>query len=70
MKGDVRMRPLIEILEDERTLMLKLESVYRYMLKDDDAEVFQILKAKKDTLERDLGLVHIELREYIGNLFE
>ena len=70
MKGDVHMRPLIEILEDERTLIQKLESVYRFMLKDDDAEILQILKAKKDNLERDLGLVRVELREYIGELFE
>lgn len=70
MKGDVHMRPLIEILEDERTLMLKLESVCRYILKDDDVEILQIMKAKKDSLERDLGLTRNELREYIGGLFE
>ena len=69
MKGDT-MRPLIDILEDERTLMQKLESVYRFMLKDDDPEILQILKAKKDNLERDLGLVRIELKEYIGDLFD
>lgn len=70
MKGDVRMRPLIEILEDERKIMLKLESVCRYMLKDDDVEILQIMKAKKDSLERDLGLTRNELREYIEGLFD
>lgn len=64
------MRPLIEILEDERTLMQKLESVYRYMLKDDDPDVFDILKARKEVIERDLDKVHNELREYIAGLFE
>lgn len=63
------MRPLMEILEDERTLMQKLESIYRYMLRDDDPELLSILHAKKENLERDLGLVHIELKEYIGDLF-
>lgn len=63
------MRPLIEILEDERTLMQKLESIYRYMFRDDDPELLDILYAKKANLERDLGLVRIELKEYIGDLF-
>ena len=63
------MRPLMEILEDERTLMQKLESIYRYMLRDDDPELLSILHAKKENLERDLGLVRIELKEYIGDLF-
>ena len=63
------MRPLIEILEDERTLVQKLESIYRYMLRDDDPELFDILRAKKENLERDLGLVRVELKEYIGDLF-
>ena len=64
------MRPLIEILEDERTLMQKLDSIYRFMLRDDDPEVLNILNAKRVNLERDLDLVHVELREYIGDLFD
>lgn len=63
------MRPLIEILEDERIMMQRLESVHRYMLKDDDPELLSILFAKKEALERDLGLVRVELKEYIGDLF-
>lgn len=63
------MRPLIEILEDERKLMQRLESVYRYMLRDDDPELLELLYAKKNNLERDLGLVRVELKEYIGDLF-
>lgn len=64
------MRPLIEILEDERTLMQKLESIYRYLLRDDDPEMLELLYAKKNNLERDLGLVRVELKEYIGDLFQ
>ena len=64
------MRPLMEILEDERTLMQKLESVHRYMLKDDDPEVFDILVAQKERVERDIALVRIEIKEYIGDLFD
>lgn len=64
------MRPLIEVLEDERTMMQRLESIYRYMLRDDDPEVFDILHAKKVKLERDLNEVRIELKEYMENLFQ
>lgn len=64
------MRPLIEILEDERTLMHKLESIYRYLLKDDDPEVVDILTAQKERIERDLNKTRNELQEYIGQLFE
>lgn len=69
MKGDT-MRPLIEILEDERTLMHKLDSLHRYMLKDDDVEVIDILTTKKFDVERKLGMVRIELREYMAELFK
>lgn len=64
------MRPLIEILEDERAMMQRLESIYRYMLRDDDQEVFDILHAKKVKLERDLNNVRTELKEYMENLFQ
>ena len=62
------MRPLIEILEDERTLNQRLESVYRYMFKDDDPEIFDILRAQKERFERDLDKTRNELREYIVEL--
>lgn len=63
------MRPLIEILEDERKIMQRLESIYRFLLRDDDPELLSILHAKKDVLERDLKLIRVELKEYIGDLF-
>ena len=64
------MRPLMEILEDERTLMLKLESVHRYILRTDDRETLDILVAQTEKIERDIGLARAELKEYIGELFE
>lgn len=63
------MRPLIEILEDERTLLHKLETVERYLLRDDDPEVLSILYAQRNKVIRNLDLLHIELKEYIGDLF-
>lgn len=62
------MRPLIEILEDERTLNQKLESVYRYLVKTDDCETIDILEAQRNRVERDLNKVRNELREYVVEL--
>lgn len=62
------MRSLIEMLEDERTLMQKLESVHRYLLRTDDNETIDILIAQKKRVERDLGLIRNELKEYLGDL--
>ena len=64
------MRPLMEILEEERNTIQRLESIYRYMLRDDEPEVFDILHAKKVKLERDLTMVRTELKEYMENLFQ
>lgn len=63
------MRPLIEILEDERTLLHKLETVEHYLLRDDDPEVLSILNAQRNKVIQNLDLLHIELKEYIGDLF-
>ena len=68
MKGGVFMRPLIEILEDERTLVQKLESVHRYMLRTDDTETIDILVAQERRVNRDLEKVHAEIKEYLINL--
>ena len=64
------MRPLLDILEDERTLMQKLESVYRFILRDDDPEILTLLYGKKANLERDLDSVRSELREYVTELLK
>ena len=59
------MRPLIEILEHERTLTHKLESVYRYLGRVDDIDTLDILAAQKKRVEGDLAKVRNEMREYI-----
>ena len=67
MKGDT-MRPLIEILEDERALMQKLESIYRYMGKTDDSEALDILNAQREKTEREINKVRTELLDYMEEL--
>ena len=64
------MRPLIEILEDERTLMHKIDSVHRYLVKTDDWETIKILKAQLDRIERDLEKVRNEMKEYVVELID
>lgn len=62
------MRPLIEILEDERTLMQKRESIMRYLVKTDDEELIDILTTRERIVKRDLDKTRDELREYITEL--
>jgi hypothetical protein len=64
------MRPLIEILEDERTLTHKLESVYRYLGRVDDIDTLDILAAQKKRVEGDLAKVRNEMREYVEILLK
>ena len=64
------MRPLMEILEDERSLMLKAETIQQNMLRYHGPDVDDILKARMRFVERDLDKVHNELREYIAVLFK
>jgi hypothetical protein len=66
----IPMRPLIDILEDERALTHKQEAIARYLLKTDDIELIDILTARDGIVKRDLDKVQNELREYIANLFE
>ena len=63
------MRPLMEILEDERMLMLKQDTIYQNMLRYNGPEVNNILFARKDVVDRDLRRIRDEIREYIENLF-
>lgn len=63
------MRPLMEILEDERMLMLKQDTIYQNMLRYNGPEVDKILFTRKDIVDRDLKHVRNEIREYIENLF-
>jgi hypothetical protein len=64
------MRPLIEILENERTLMQRLESVTKYLLKDSDPEVQEILLAQRGKFKRELNDIQIELGERIEQLLK
>lgn len=64
------MRPLMEILEDERSLMLKVDTIQQNMLRYQGPDVDDILKARMRFVERDLDKVRNELREYIAVLFK
>jgi hypothetical protein len=66
----IPMRPLIEILEDERTLTHKQEALIRYLLRDDDPELVDILEAKLSVVKRDLAKTKNELREYMAELLD
>lgn len=63
------MRPLMEILEDERMLMLKQDTIYQNMLRYSGPDVNNILMVRKDIVERDLEKIRSEIREYIEELF-
>lgn len=63
------MRPLIEILEDERMTMLKLDHIFQHMSRTDDLETLSLLKNKKNKIERELNSVRDELRGYFSELF-
>ena len=62
------MRPLIDILEDERMLDLKLEAVCRRLTKTSNYEEIEFLYAKKDSIKRDLNQVRDEIRYYFKQL--
>lgn len=64
------MRPLIEILEDERTLAQKQDAVYRYLTKTNDLEVINILNGQRKRVEQDLNKNRDEIRAYIEELFK
>ena len=70
MKGDIPMRPLMEILEDERSLILKADTIRQNMLRYHGPDVDDILRARMRFVENDLGKVRNELREYIAELFK
>lgn len=63
------MRPLMELLEDERMLILKQDTIYQNMLRYNGPEVDKILFARKGIVDRELKQVRDDIREYIENLF-
>lgn len=64
------MRPFMEILEDERMLMLKLDTIRQNMLRYPGFEAGNVLEARKRIVESDLRKVRDELRDYISDLFK
>lgn len=62
------MKPLIEILEEERMLTLKIETVYRHLDRCDDMEILTMLDLRRNKLEGKLNNVRTEIREYFENL--
>lgn len=64
------MRPLMEILEDERSLMLKLDTIRQNMIRYPGFEAMNVLDTRKRIVEGDLNKVQAEIREYIEELFK
>lgn len=64
------MRPLMEILEDERSLILKLDTIRQNMIRYPGFEASNILEARKRIVEGDLNKIRDEIQEYISNLFK
>lgn len=62
------MRSLLDILEDERNLMQRLESISRYLFKDDDPEVRELLLAQRAKFKRELLDIQDELGDRIEQL--
>lgn len=63
------MRPLMEILEDERSLMLKLDTIRQNMIRYPGFEAMNVLTTRKRIFEGELNKIQAEIREYIEELF-
>lgn len=64
------MRPLMEILEDERSLMLKIDTIRQNMIRYPGLEAASVLETRKRIVESQLNEVRAEIQEYIANLFK
>lgn len=64
----IPIRPLIEILEEERMLSLKLDTVYRHMDRCEDIETLTMLDLRRNKIEGKLNDVRTEIHEYMNNL--
>jgi hypothetical protein len=60
----------MEILEDERSLMLKLDTIRQNMIRYPGFEAMSVLETRKRIVESNLNLVKTEIREYIEELFK
>ena len=63
------MRPLMEILEDERDLMLKIDTIRQNMIRYPGFEAAGMLETRKRIIEGELRKIQTEIREYIEILF-
>ena len=63
------MKPLIELLEEERMLMLKQDTIHQNMLRYHGPDAHEILQARKKFVNQDLINVRNEIRKYITELF-
>lgn len=63
------MRTLMDILEDERTLLLKLDTIRQNEIRYGGAEAQEVLRARKEIVKRNLNDIRKEIREYIEGLF-
>lgn len=64
------MRSLIDILEEERKLMQQLESISKYLFRDDDPEVRELLLAQRAKIKRELLDVQTELGDRLEQLID
>lgn len=64
------MRSLMDIIEDERKLMQQLESISRYIFKDDDPEVRDILLAQRAKIKQELTKVQAEMGDKLEKLLD
>lgn len=64
------MKPLIELLEEERMLMLKQDTIHQNMLRYHGPDAHEILQARKKFVDQDLIDVRNEIHEYIAVLFK
>lgn len=63
------MRPLMEILEDERAIVLKLDTIEQNMKRYGGRDAQDILITRKENAELDLRNIRSEIREYLEDLF-
>lgn len=62
------MRPLIEILEDERSIMQKQEMIYRLIEKGVDEDTFETLSIRIRRASHELDIVRGEMKAYFKEL--
>lgn len=64
------MRPLIEMLEDERELMLKQDTIFHNMERYPSKDAHDILLSRNEVVNRDIRNVRNEIKEYFAEMFK